>query len=353
MTLRTRIINRRYRLERRIGLSDTTETWLGFDNVLHRAVGITVPRQEVLRDTPFLAEFLQRSQIATALHHRGIIAAFDSGEDSGTPYLVTEFLGGEPLAEIIRAEAPFDVDDVAILVEQIANALDYAHQRGFVHGSLSPSEIVVDGQGAAKVLGLGLPTGTVRWSTDSGPEAPLTFDDDVRALAAIAFEMLTGEAPNSVDPDFSGPAYVIQPDVPRNASDIVEIGLGAGPMRFSSAGSFARQLSDWREYEPIDYPVIPAPSVPLVEKPIQAYAVTRAPLPAPPDGDLRLAIEEPSGERAPEGASSTRGVRLALAAALLLGLVAIVLIWRNSEAIAGIQPQPPSQIESLAEISGF
>ena len=59
MTTRTKLINRRYRLERRLTLTDSTETWLGFDNVLHRAVAITLPRQELLRNVSFLDEFLR------------------------------------------------------------------------------------------------------------------------------------------------------------------------------------------------------------------------------------------------------------------------------------------------------
>ena len=197
MTVRTKLINRRYRLERRVTLSETTESWLGFDNVLHRAVAVTIPRQEMARNESFLTDFLQRSQIATALHHRGIVAAFDSGDDGELPYLVTEYLGGERLTDIIRAESPFDCDDVAILVEQVAGALDYAHQRGFVHGSLTASDVVVDSQGASKLLGLGVPTGSRHWRREPAEPQTLTFDEDVKALAAIAFEMLTGEAPDT------------------------------------------------------------------------------------------------------------------------------------------------------------
>src|SRR5690606_35070113 len=153
------------------------------------------PRQELLRNAPFLADFLQRSRIATALHHRGIVAAFDSGEDGEMPYLITEFTGGDQLTDIIRLEAPFDVDDVAILVEQVAAALEYAHQRGFVHGQLTPADVQVDGKGVTKLKGLGVSSGSIL----NG--AAVTFDDDVQALAAVAFEMLTGEAPDNVDPD--------------------------------------------------------------------------------------------------------------------------------------------------------
>ena len=353
MTTRTKSINRRYRLERRLTLSETIETWLGFDNVLHRAVAVTLPRQEMLRDAPFLTEFLQRSRIATALHHRGIVAAFDSGEDGDRPYLVTEYMGGEQLTDIVRAEAPFDCDDVSILVEQVASALDYAHQRGFVHGTLTPSDIIVDGQGAAKLVGLGIPTGCVPWWPDPGPRGPLTFDDDVQALAAIAFAMLTGEEPETVEPEVARSAYLITPDVPRNASDIVSIGLGAGSVRFSSAGAFARSFSDWRAFDPSEYFVALGPSPQQVEDRTLPQRSTTTPVSGIEVEDW-FADEQPR-ETVDDAivSLSGRGVRMALVAALLLATLAGIIVWRGSDASAGSSTALPAQIEMLAELSGF
>lgn len=358
MTTRTKLINRRYRLDRRLTLTDSVETWLGFDNVLHRAVAITLPRQEVLRDLPFLDEFLQRSRIATALHHRGIVAAFDSGNDGGTPYLVTEYTGGEQLSRIIRAEAPFDVEDVSILVEQVAGALDYAHQRGFVHGALTASDVIVDGQGIAKLLGLGIPSGSQASRREVGPREPLSFDDDVQALAALAFEMLTGEAPDAVDPDSAGEVYEIAPDVSRNTSDIVSIGMGGGSSRFSSAGAFARALSNWRTFDPDEFYIIPAAPT-LISN--ETGAVNLLPTPnisKPPTfpgfqtdawfGDELLATEDsPALKR-----DSSSAVPMALVAVMLLALLAGVLVWRGSHATAEPSVVPP-QIEMLAELGGF
>ncbi len=352
MTNRTKLINRRYRLERRLTLTDSTETWLGFDNVLHRAVAITLPRQELLRNLPFLEEFLQRSRIATALHHRGIVAAFDSGEDGDTPYLITEYIGGELLANIIRAEAPFDADDVSILVEQVAGALDYAHQRGFVHGALTGSDVIVDSQGVAKVLGLGIPSGSLNTIDSMGPRVPITFDDDVRAIAALAFEMLTGEEPEATEAGSEVEAYAIDPDVPRNASDIVAIGLGAGPVRFSSAGTFARSLSDWRTFDPSVYYVsAPAPRVTSdgIPAPKTSMAIGLPAFEADAWFDDEL---PPVSETTPGRGRSNQGVQLALVAALLLALLAGVLVWRGSDAAA--EPTVlPSQIEALAGLGGF
>lgn len=350
--MRTTLINRRYRLERRLTLTDTVETWLGFDNVLHRAVAITLPRQEMLRNRPFLEEFLQRSRIATALHHRGIGAAFDSGDDGGTPYLITEYTGGEQLSNIIRAEAPFDVDDVSILVEQVAGALEYAHQRGFVHGALTAPDVIVDGQGLAKLKGLGIPSGSHALQNGVESREPLTFDDDVQALAALAFEMLTGEATNAVDPDSAGEAYEIVPDVPRNASDIVSIGLGAGFSRFSSAAAFARALSDWRIFDPREYYVIPA-APENVSNELSAVKLPVAPSFASFESDAWFSNEMLAEEESrPLKRDSGRAVQMALAAAMLLALLAGVLVWRGSDVTAEASVLPP-QIEILAELSGF
>jgi serine/threonine-protein kinase len=353
VTIRTKLINRRYRLERRLTLSDTTETWLGFDNVLHRAVSVHVPRQEMLRDAPFLVEFLQRSRIATALHHRGIVAAFDSGQDGDLPYLVTEYAGGDRLTEIIRTEAPFDADDVAILVEQVAGALDYAHQRDFVHGNLTAADIVVDGQGATKLLGLGIPSGSVSLRSETGHRDPLTFDDDVQALAAIAFEMLTGEEPDPADFGLSHAAYLLDPDIPRNASDIIAIGLGAGSARFSSAGAFARSLRDWREFDPGDHFVPPEP-VPKLDE-IHAEYEYQSPRPMQTTEPESWISDEAEPAPATNSAASPtiRGVRLALIAALSLALLAGAIVWRGSDTTSDPAAEAPPQIQTLAELSGF
>jgi serine/threonine protein kinase len=340
VTARTRLINRRYRLERRITLTSTTESWLGFDNVLHRAVSIVLPRQELLRDGPFLVRFLQRSRIATALHHRGIVAAFDSGEDGDTPYLVTEYLGGESLADIIQAESPFDADDVAVLIEQLGGAIEYAHQRGFVHGHLTSEDVIVDGQGAAKVLGLGIP-----YSTDG-----LTVDDDIMALSAIAFEMLTGEEPNAVEADSAGEAYLIDPDVPRNASDVVAIGLGAGTARFTSAAAFTRSLSGWRSFDPGEFFVAPEP---VLEWSHPEPASLSSPAPTwLDDSELISLANTPTVDEAETGRAGSHRNLWLLTAVMVLMIAAGVLVWRSSDAtVAG--GTLPSQFEALAQLSGF
>lgn len=351
VTLRTRTINRRYRLERRIALAETTETWLAFDSVLHRAVAVTLPRQEVLRDGTYLVEFLQRSRIATALHHRCIIAAYDSGEDGELPYLVTEYLGGDSLTDIIRTESPFDVDDVAILVDQLAGALDYAHQRGFIHGSLSAADIVVDSQGLAKLLGLGLPAGSIDARAPATESSPRSIEDDISALGALAFEMLTGEPPDSVGAESSGEAYLIDPEVPRNASDIVAIALGSGFVHFTSAGAFARSLSEWRSFDPGEFFIAPRSAT---------KRITEAPSLTDESPSHQLAVHESFEfeidsyeDFTDQPTAPKRHTHWFVIAIVALAMAASIIIWHSSEPVIGTTAPLPSPVESLAQLSGF
>src|SRR5215211_4304519 len=120
------------------------EVYLGHDSLLHRPVAIKSLRAQYAADAGFRARFEREAQAAASFSHPNIIDIYDVGEDRGTPYLVMEYVPGETLKEIIENEGPFDPDDVAILIEQVASALDYAHERGFVHRDIKPHNILVD-----------------------------------------------------------------------------------------------------------------------------------------------------------------------------------------------------------------
>lgn len=223
--------------------------------------------------------FLVRRQIASALHHRNILAILDIGDENGTPFVVSEYFAGDTLRSIINDEAPFDVDDVAILVEQLAQGLTYAHQRGIVHGSLTPENVVIDSAGLAKITGFGMIEGQM--VSESGSRAAIPSDPylppnlrgnslitpaiDVHALTSIAFEMLTGTQP-SPDQGFLSPT-VINPDISPRAGDTVLIALRAFDDRAGlTASQFSHALTNWRSWSmqrPIEQPRIsPPPAAP-------------------------------------------------------------------------------------------
>jgi serine/threonine protein kinase len=274
-----KLINRRYRIERQIGEGAAAEVYLAQDSVLNRKVALKSLRPQFAADPSFRTRFEREAQAAARFNHPNIIAIFDVGEDRGLPYIVMEYVDGETLRTIIDQEAPIHADDVAILVEQVAAALDYSHQRGLVHRDIKPHNILVDQQGLAKVVDFGIAkglsdealtdaaesVGTVQYiSPEQASGLMATPESDIYSLAVVAFEMLTGQLPfdsetaigiamrhvNDPAPD---PAEV-NPNIPHEVADIILRALSKDPThRFPTAGEFARVLTAWRSYTPEDW----------------------------------------------------------------------------------------------------
>ncbi len=251
------VLNRRYRLDKRTRVSSESESFLAFDALLQRSVTVELP---VDAGSP-ADVFIYRRQVASALHHRNILATLDIGEDHGYPYVVSEYFPGDTLGAIIRNEAPFDTDDVAILIEQLAQGLSYAHNRGIVHGVLSPDAVIIDSAGLAKITGFGMiegqmlsETGT-RGVVSEGPYQPanlrgnslITQALDVHALASIAFEMMTGAKVKADEESYS--PSVVNAAIPARAGDTVLLGLRAFDVRSGlTAMQFSHALTHWRSW---------------------------------------------------------------------------------------------------------
>lgn len=267
-------VNRRYKIERKIGEGGMAEVYLGYDDLLHRPIAIKRLRPQYAADPVFRTRFEREAQAAASFSHPNIVDIYDVGEDGGTPYIVMEYIAGQTLKEIIEQEGPFDPDDVAILVEQVASALDYAHERGFVHRDIKPHNILVDADGLAKVVDFGIAKGLSDSTlTEAGsglgtvhylaPEQAgglmATPESDIYSLGVVAYEMLTGRLPFEADSavgiamkhlhEMPRHPSDVNPQVPRRAGDVVMRALAKNPTeRFPSAGEFARALDRWREY---------------------------------------------------------------------------------------------------------
>src|SRR5262249_5841885 len=111
-----------------------------------------------------LARFRTEAEAAARLQHPNIVQIYEVGEQDGLHYLALEFVDGESLAQKWAGNPP-PPRVAARLVQALAQAMDYAHQRGVVHGDLKPANILVSG---------GVVSG--EWSGDSAAShhSPLT-----------------------------------------------------------------------------------------------------------------------------------------------------------------------------------
>jgi serine/threonine protein kinase len=161
--------------------------------------------------------FFREAQAAGRLSAPGIVTIYDVDEDAAThtPFIVMEHVAGRTLEEIIGDYVPNKLPlELALgLIQQVAEALDYAHSHGIVHRDIKPSNIIVTEEGRAKIADFGIAKLTVADMTLPGqivgtpaymsPEQlngkPIDGRSDLFSLGVIAYRLLTGEKPFAGD----------------------------------------------------------------------------------------------------------------------------------------------------------
>jgi Tol biopolymer transport system component len=199
------------------------------DTSLKREVALKVLPEAFTADPERMARFQREAEVLAALNHPHIAHIHGIQESDGTRALVMELVEGEDLAQRIQRGA-LPIDDALAIAEQIADALDAAHQRGIIHRDLKPANLRVTPDGVVKVLDFGLANWSAVGGSTSGaraaglPESP-TFTSpamtiqgailgtaaymapeqakgravdkraDIWALGCVLFEMLTARPP--------------------------------------------------------------------------------------------------------------------------------------------------------------
>ena len=131
------------------------EVYRAHDTQLRRDVALKVLPAAFAANAERLARFRREAQVLASLNHPGIAAIYGLEESEGVLALVMELVEGPTLAERI-AQGPIQLEDALPMTRQIAEALEYAHERGVVHRDLKPANVKITGEGAAKVLDFGL-----------------------------------------------------------------------------------------------------------------------------------------------------------------------------------------------------
>ena len=121
----------RYQLQRRIGTGGFGEVWKAYDPHLARNVAIKVPRSDRARPRDMDA-FLAEARKVASLRHPGIVPVFDVGQSDGQWFIVSEFVDGMNLAEMLESRQ-LSPEEAARLIAEVASHLHYAHEQGFVH----------------------------------------------------------------------------------------------------------------------------------------------------------------------------------------------------------------------------
>jgi serine/threonine-protein kinase len=217
----------------------------------------------------FRRRFLREAQSAGILSHPNIVTVHDVVEASpeGATFIAMEYVRGVDLKDLLRRGERLTLGRVADIVEEVAEALDYAHSRGVVHRDVKPANIILTEEGRVKITDFGIARLNTSNLTQEGqllgtpnymaPEQILGHEVDHRAdvfsLGVVLFELLTRHKPFAGDNltmvshriafDDYTPPRELGAELPPDVEAVLRKALHKEPAaRYQSAGEMAREL---------------------------------------------------------------------------------------------------------------
>lgn len=195
-----------YRIKRPVGYGGMATVFLAEDINLRREIAVKVFEPTGKDSADFFRRFEREAQVLAQLDHPNILPVYDFGQQSGVAYLITPYISGGSLRELLHARGTLTVPETVRLMSQILNALQYAHDRGLVHRDIKPGNMLLKQDGTILLSDFGL-VKIVSSGSLSGMES----------LATLTGHMIAGT------PDYMAPEQIAAQTMP--ASDIYSVGV--------------------------------------------------------------------------------------------------------------------------------
>jgi serine/threonine-protein kinase len=309
----------RYEVEELIGHGGMSSVYKARDSLLERHVALKVLHEQYSGDDDFVERFKREARSVAQLQHPNIVTVIDRVEDDGRQFIVFEYIDGENLKEHVVRKGRLEVREALEIAVEVARGLAFAHEQGLIHRDVKPQNVLLNGDGRAKVTDFGIArtlevdgvtqTGTVLGTSNYiAPEQasgqPVDAHSDVYALGAVLYELLAGEVP------FTGDSFVAvaMKHLHEPAPNLLDV-RGDVPLRVAAAVDRALEKDPEQRFPTMD-----------------AFAAELEACLAEldgPEGDATMVI--PSAQRAPKRRKQVSRWPIAIGVVALLAIAAIVI----------------------------
>jgi serine/threonine protein kinase len=253
----------RFEVGAQLGRGGSARVYRAYDPVVGRSVAIKM--MTAAADKELVELFQTEIHTIAKLSHKNIVTLHESGTEQGLPYMVMELIEGQPLQDALAKELTLSLYEKVNVMMQVAEGMQFAHQKKVVHGDLKPGNIMVIPGGGVKIIDFGVAhpaTQSIIFEPRSGlvgtipymaPEqlegsgiGKATVQTDVFAYGVMFYELLTGKHPFNLDDDILGiverirwmspePVTSLFPECPETLADLISQAISKDlSVRYSS-----------------------------------------------------------------------------------------------------------------------
>lgn len=251
----------RYEIRQVLGTGGMAAVYRAYDPLLERDVALKIIKHDLLNDPQVRERFEHETRIITRLEHAAIVPVHEVGHDQEQLFFVMRYMMGGSLVGRIQ-QRPLSLGEITRILQRVAAALDYAHNRGVIHRDVKPGNILFDENDNAYISDFGIAkiangaakltsSGIIGTPTHISPEQALgkrvDSRSDMYSLGVILFEMLSGKMPFEASTPLgmafkhaTEPAPHVRefnPGLPRSVDAVVEKVLAKEPNQRYSSGA--------------------------------------------------------------------------------------------------------------------